>query len=804
MNTREHRLMYVVLAPLMTLVVGASPLPGQTRAGDYGDRLEILVERLEKEREAGHIPGMALAVVSADEVLLTHCFGMADLEQAIPVTPETLFAIGSATKSFTATLAAMLVDEGRMSWDDPVTKHLPWFELAIDGADENTEATLRDLLCHRTGFTRMGVLWGAGNTSRETVLRTATRAEPWAPFRARFLYCNVTFMAAGEAAGAASGMGWDEAVRKRLLEPLGMTNAVLSIAEAKENPHLARGYVWDDEAEEIMHLEMRELDSIAPAGAINADVRDMARWVRFLLGRGALDGTRLVPATRILETWEPQIRMGGEVSYALGWMVREWNGQRVIDHGGNIDGFAAEVAVLPDSDLGFVLLTNTTISSLQSAAPAIVWETLLGEEKSGESGPTEDFTPYLGEYRADFGAFDEGVFEVLAQGDGLALRIPGQGVIGLRAPDESGRRVSLVRDSLAVSFETNAAGESTWMILHDGPANIDLPRIGVAMDPEVPLSELQRFLGTYRDEKRDVDIDVIVSFNRLALAVPGEMVYYLHPPDGEGRWAFRFIAGRAVEFDEGSEGHIASLTLHERGTSRPCLRQVEEARGEMVSMEEVLALLDLEKRGRRLQGAGTFRLTGTIRHTHAGVTGTTVVTARGMDLLHGRIDLGPFGTEERAVQGERCWTAPIARPLDVPQGRRLTQARLDHPGVLLGDWRRSYDGLELHGTEAFGEGEVHVLVLRKGELPPTRFFVDCETGDLRRVETTRLTMSGLEVPEATDFTDYREIEGLRLPMRIVSRDEWNGAVVREITRVETKLSVEDDFFARTGPDDGDD
>jgi CubicO group peptidase (beta-lactamase class C family) len=205
-------------------------------------RLAKLTTELEKQRLALHIPGMAMAVVQGDQLIYSHGFGHADLENDTPVTPETLFAIGSSTKAFTASLIGMLVDEGKMSWDDPVTKFLPYFELKIDTDDPEATVTIRDLLAHRTGFIRMPLLWTGGAVSREEVLRTAIRAEPWSPFRERFYYNNVTFLSVGMASGVAAGSSWDELLAERLFTPLGMKSSNSSISTIQNNEHLSLGY----------------------------------------------------------------------------------------------------------------------------------------------------------------------------------------------------------------------------------------------------------------------------------------------------------------------------------------------------------------------------------------------------------------------------------------------------------------------------------------------------------------------------------------------------------------------------------
>jgi CubicO group peptidase (beta-lactamase class C family) len=364
-------------AVLVASTVGAL---AQGTEPTLAQRLARLTEELETQRQELHIPGMARAVVQGDELIYSHSFGSADLESSKPVTPETLFAIGSSTKAFTASLIGMLVDEGKMSWDDPVTKFLPYFELEIDTDDPEATVTIRDLLSNRTGFTRMGMLWAGGTVTREEVLRTATRAEPFAPFRKKFYYNNIAFLAAGMASSAAAGSSWDELLAERLLTPLGMKSSSSSIRTAQSDERLSRGYLWKEATQEYEQLPMRSLDGIAPAGAINSNVLDMAQWLRFQLGRGTFGGQVLLSEAQLGETWSKQIEAGPGVDYGLGWMLRSVGDHRLVEHGGNIDGFAAEVAMFPDADLGFVLLTNVTATQLQATSPKLVAGDLLREE----------------------------------------------------------------------------------------------------------------------------------------------------------------------------------------------------------------------------------------------------------------------------------------------------------------------------------------------------------------------------------------------------------------------------------------
>jgi len=417
-------------------------------------KLDLLVEHLEQQRQTLHVPSMAIAVVKDDEVILTHGFGIANFEKETPVTPETIFAIGSSTKAFTSTLVGMLVDEGRMDWDDPVTKYLPYFQMNVNSGNESAEVTMRDVLSHRTGFTRMGLLFASGQIPREEVLLDATKAEPYVPFREKFYYSNVMYMSAGVAVGKADGTDWNTLVTERIFEPLGMGSTTTSVTQAENDSRLASGYLWDEDLHVYEYKPMRNVDNIGPSGAINSNVIDMAQWLRLQLNRGEYEGRRLISEENLRETWTTQIDITENVGYGMGWMIREWEGQPVIEHGGNVDGFSAQVAMLPESNLGFVLLTNASASPLPPLAINIVWDTLLGEEPA-DAGATEDYELYVGEYIANFGQFKATVFTVLVQNDRLAVDVPGQQVFELKEPDEEGKWYFVISNEIAVSFESD-------------------------------------------------------------------------------------------------------------------------------------------------------------------------------------------------------------------------------------------------------------------------------------------------------------------------------------------------------------
>src|SRR3569833_627928 len=185
------------------------------------------------------------------------------------------------------------------------------------------------------------------------------------------------FLAAGETAAAAEKLPWEEIVRRRILTPLGMTRTGFTVHGARKSGELALGYYWNAASKQPVHLPMHDIDDIARAGAINSSARDMARWVRMRLNGGTFEGKRLLSEASLHEAWSPHMKVSATVEYGYGWFLRRWRGHAVVEHGGNIDGFNAEVALMPDQHLGFVLLTNVSASSLGSVARESVWKHLV-------------------------------------------------------------------------------------------------------------------------------------------------------------------------------------------------------------------------------------------------------------------------------------------------------------------------------------------------------------------------------------------------------------------------------------------
>lgn len=795
MRTFVAALLVLVTMTLCCAAPGAPAAP-TIDPGTLQQRLDALVADLEQQRQTMHIPGMAIAIVSGDEVVLAQGFGVADLEAETPVTSETIFPIGSSTKAFTSTVVGMLVDEGLMDWDDPITDYLPYFDMEIETDDPSAEVTIRDLLSHRTGYTRMSLLFASGEVPREEVLQDAPAAEPWAAFREKFYYSNVMYMAPGVAAGEVGGTDWDTLVANRIFEPLGMNSTSTSVSVAETDPSLSSGYLWEEDLQEYERKPMRNVDNIAPAGAINSNVVDMAQWLRLLLGRGKYDGQRLISEEQVEETWTSHVEIGQGVSYGLGWMLRHWEGQRVVEHGGNVDGFSAEVALLPDSDLGFVLLTNASVTPLQEQSVNMVWEALLGEEATGTSGDAEGYEAYVGTYVANFGQFKDETFTVLVQNDRLAIDVPAQQVYELKKPDDEGKWYFLISDEIAVSFDRNGDSEVVGMRLHQAGFVFELPREGYEIPPEIPLAELHKYLGSYRSEELGVTVEVLIQNNRLSVDWPGEMVYELYPPDAQGIWVFRVSDHFTVRFSEAPDGTVESLTYTQAGTDY----LMEKTEGvPLPSVEDIMALRQTDSRKAALEEARDYQIHASVHSLQSGVKGTTTIYVTDIDTYRVDSDYGKYGYSRTAVNGDQAWVDSSFAPFDELHGTLLEQVQLGHPEALFGDWRHYYESVEVLRCDEVDGTDVYVVELGEAELPPTTIFVDTANGDVVKSTSVVLQEGGIGIPVSAVYDDYREVEGIRVPFYTESSNEHTGATVVEYEQIEVGLTLSDSLFVLTPP-----
>jgi CubicO group peptidase (beta-lactamase class C family) len=342
---------------------------------------------IDEALRAWDVPGAAVVVVSPDRILWLKGYGRRELGSDRPVTPETIFPLASCTKAFTATLLAMLADDGKLTWDDPVRKHWPDFHLADPLADASV--TLRDLLTHRTGLASHDYLWYRSPWPVEEVVRRAGRLPLEKPFRTAFQYQSVLYAAAGLAAGRAGGDSWAALVRRRIFEPLGMATARCTTPTADQAPDRATPHRADRQGR-LRPIPWYVQSDPNPAGSIHVSARDLVGWLQFQLGDGTFYGRRLVSAANLAETHMPQfaLRLEGlvrdanpdtlQMSYGLGWVIQDYRGHLLVSHAGVIDGFRAHITLMPRDGLALAILANRHQTRMNLALSNALVDRLLG------------------------------------------------------------------------------------------------------------------------------------------------------------------------------------------------------------------------------------------------------------------------------------------------------------------------------------------------------------------------------------------------------------------------------------------
>lgn len=369
----------------------SGPLAGEALAENL-EKIEIYASAL---LERMNVPGAGIAIVHGDEVVKSFGVGYADIEAKRAATGNTVFAIGSSSKAFTAFGNALLVDEGKLEWDKPIREYMPDFRMFDDFATE--EMTAIDLLTHQSGLPRHDLMWYFNDgLTREDIYQRLRYLEPTESFRSAWQYQNLMYMTAGLLTEKISGMEWEDHTRKKIFEPLGMSSANFDITTFPNLPDAAVGYVEREEGE-LKVMDYHPLPAIGPAGSINASAADMGKWVSLHLNGGKVGDKQLITASSLRDLHRSRMYVGSNggagvshTGYALGWFTYDWNGNYIIEHGGNIDGFSALVYMAPKENIGFVILTNKNGTDYGSFVARYALDILTGKESTDYYTADED------------------------------------------------------------------------------------------------------------------------------------------------------------------------------------------------------------------------------------------------------------------------------------------------------------------------------------------------------------------------------------------------------------------------------
>jgi CubicO group peptidase (beta-lactamase class C family) len=357
-----------------------------------------LDEYVARSMKTFEVPGMAVAIVKDGKVALLKGYGVRKLGEAAPVDENTLFGIGSNTKAFTAAALATLVDEGKISWDDPVYERLKGFEMYDPYVSK--EMRIRDLLCHRSGL-GLGegdlMFWPHTTFTRDEVVYRLRFLKPATSFRTTYAYNNLMFVTAGQVVAEVSGKSWDEYVREKIFLPLGMKNTNTSPKAFKEGDDWAAPHSKVEG--KLQAIPIENLDNAGPAGSINSSVADMSKWVLLQLNRGKIPGTdtRIFSEKASQDMWAQQMIVPVRpapaelknlqahfAGYGMGWGLRDYKGRKLVSHSGGVAGYVTRVMLVPEENLGVVILTNAEEDHAFESVLYHVLDAYLG-------GPTQDY-----------------------------------------------------------------------------------------------------------------------------------------------------------------------------------------------------------------------------------------------------------------------------------------------------------------------------------------------------------------------------------------------------------------------------
>jgi CubicO group peptidase (beta-lactamase class C family)/dienelactone hydrolase len=335
-----------------------------------------------------HVPGLAIAVVRNDSLVFAKGYGVIETGKAAPVTEHTRFAIGSTTKAITTVALAMLVDEGKLRWDDRVIDYIPDFRLYDPYATR--ELTIRDMLTHRSGLPGTDILWAIPENqyTQQEMIRRLRFVQPVSSFRSQWEYQNVVYAMSGYIVERVSGMPWATFVQNRIFAPLGMTETIPLVSQLAGKPNVAVPHA--EIRDTVRVVPIRSTDAVAAAGSIWSSVSDMSKWMRFMLDSGRVGDKRLISTAAFTEIIAPQIRAPMQeypslslvrpkfFSYGLGWFVQDYHGHTAWMHTGSINGMSAIIGLLPEERVGVYVLENLDHAELRHALMYKVFDLYTG------------------------------------------------------------------------------------------------------------------------------------------------------------------------------------------------------------------------------------------------------------------------------------------------------------------------------------------------------------------------------------------------------------------------------------------
>ena len=387
MVRKTHRAVSAAVVAIL-LSVASVIWPGETQALEplqpaalERERVKALIPDLEAYIAKGmtlfDVPGLAIGIIDGEGLIYAKGFGVRSKASGLPVDTHTVFQIGSTTKAFLSATMAILVDRGKLRWEDRIVDLYPDFQMKDPWVTR--EFRVFDLMAQRSGLpTGANDALGLFAFGEADLIRSLRYIEPVSSFRSTFGYTNLTHLLAGRiVANAAGAPDWNAVLQQELLDPLGMKNSSYSAEALETAPNHAIGHHWTPQGTTEVSITPIFPYGFGAAGNLNSNVEDMARWVRMQIGNGTFEGRRIVSPEGMAHTRTAKVGINDTVSYALGWFVRQTPNGNTIWHDGDAVSFGSFVGFLPDRNVGIVILTNEQNVTFPNALGAWLLDRIL-------------------------------------------------------------------------------------------------------------------------------------------------------------------------------------------------------------------------------------------------------------------------------------------------------------------------------------------------------------------------------------------------------------------------------------------
>jgi CubicO group peptidase (beta-lactamase class C family) len=542
-------------ATILAIVVLVSLVGAQPPDAGIAKKLEGFDDYMAKVLRDWNGPGIGVGIVVGDKLVFAKGYGYRDYGDKVPFTPGTVCPIASNTKLFTAVAAGMLVEEGKLTWDQPVRESVP--TIRFYNEQLNNTVTLRDMLSHRTGVTRHDTIWYKSDFTRKELFERFKYLEPQEPMRQTFLYNNLMFAGVGYMIELQSGKTWEQFVRDRILQPLQMKSTGYTIAEMVKQPEHGVGYTEKRDSFELYKIPYYEdIEGVAPCGAIVSNIEDLSHWLIALMNEGRYQGKQVLPADVLKQTLQPAIGLPNtaaeqrgfwellNAAYGMGRQTATYRGHLITYHGGDLPGFHSQVSFMPKERIGVVVLVvGNHTAPLYNYVSYNVYERLLGldetpwiqrgldirlkakeantqaRKKAGEdrvpdTRPSHALADYVGDYEHPaYGIMKIGLQDQQLQFDFHKIKMPMSHFhydrFDTRDDEENGK--------WSVNFRTNPQGDIEQAVMSLDEAEAVFTRKPEKLDPKL----LTNLAGSY-ETPTGTKIEVAYQENRgLSLVPPG-------------------------------------------------------------------------------------------------------------------------------------------------------------------------------------------------------------------------------------------------------------------------------------------